>query len=34
MFNRDFFWVNRGKPAWTTRYSGNKWIKQSRFRKD
>jgi len=34
MFNRDFFWVNQGNPAWTTRYSGNKWVKQSRFRKD
>ena len=34
MFNREFFWVNRGNPVWTKRYSGKNWVKQSRFRTD
>ena len=30
MFNRDFFWMNRGS-IYTTRYEGINWIKKSRF---
>ena len=30
MFNRRFFWTNQGS-AFTTRYSGDQWLKQSRY---
>lgn len=30
MFDRDFFWVNTGSP-YTTRYSGERWVKVSQY---
>jgi hypothetical protein len=30
MFNRSFFWTNRGSK-FTTRYSGSQWLRQSRY---
>ena len=30
MFNRKYFWLNKGS-VYTTRYDGNTWIKKSRF---
>lgn len=30
MFNRSFFWTNQGS-AFTTRYSGGQWLRQSRY---
>lgn len=30
MFNRNYFWVNKGSKV-TTRYSGKEWVKMSRY---
>ena len=32
MFNRKYFWTNQGS-AFTTRYSGSQWLKQSRYKR-
>ena len=32
MFNRTFFWTNQGS-AFTTRYSGSRWLRQSRYKR-
>ena len=32
MFNRRFFWTNQGS-AFTTRYSGGQWLRQSRYKR-
>ncbi len=32
MFNRRFFWTNQGS-AFTTRYSGYQWLRQSRYKR-
>ncbi len=32
MFNRRYFWTNQGS-AFTTRYSGSQWLKQSRYKR-
>jgi hypothetical protein len=32
MFNRRFFWTNQGS-AYTTRYSGGQWLRQTRYKR-
>lgn len=32
MFNRNYFWTNLGS-SYTTRYSGDQWLKQSRYKR-
>lgn len=32
MFNRRFFWTNKGS-AFTTHYNGDQWLKQSRYKR-